>query len=306
MPKIQNINKYDRNIKEIFKNKSLLSFFMKELIPDYRNIDKKIIEELIEFGDESMIYGSNTESFINNSNKIIYDLLITPRLPNSDEKIGMFINFEFQNTINYQVLENRSIRYAANLICQQVTNGKENKYLKDVYSIWICTSPKLKDRDTIYKCSLFNRKIFGNDNCDYQRELRKLNIFYLNVGGEYDIDEIKNSVLNVCDLLFERIPTVNANDIVSILNRKYDILINEEEVNKVASFEQAMRDLGYEEGMERGLKDGLKEGLKEGTEQATVSLIVSMIKSGIPKDKAFTIAAANNNIKKLVQENLDK
>ena len=74
----------------------------------------------------------------------------------------------------------------------------------------------------------------------------------------------------------------------------------------MASFEQAMRDLGYEEGMERGLKDGLKEGLKEGTEQATVSLIVSMIKSGIPKDKAFTIAAANNNIKKLVQENLDK
>ena len=281
---MQNITKIDKNAKEILSNKSLLSFFMKELIPDYKDIDKHEIEKLIEFSDDKAIIGSNREMFTS-GNKIVFDLLVTPRLPNSEEKIGMFINIEFQNTSNMDELLDRSIRYASALISRQVGKKNNRHYLKDVYSIWICTLPRKQERDTIYKASLFLRNIAGKGSRS-SKELSKLNIIFINIGGKYPMNDINEKILNVCNLLFENKPTIKARDIITILDEKYDILIGEEEVNKVASFEQAMFDLGYE--------------------KATVDYIVKMVDSGIPKEKAFDILNVNDYLKDLVTIELKK
>ena len=120
---------------------------MSSCIPEYNGLDIKEVVKYIEDNDNTstIIKGLPTDDNKIEDSLIKYDILFTSRIPNSNDKIGMFINIEAQNDINpsYDLL-NRAIYYASRLISRQkgeeFFNSKYNE-LKKVYSIWICTTP---------------------------------------------------------------------------------------------------------------------------------------------------------------------
>lgn len=184
-------NSYDVNSKRLLTNKSLLSGIMEYCIPEYKNLSRQEIIDCIEDGNNSShIKGINVESFNDDNKEVKFDVLFTSRLPNSNEQIGMYIDVEPQNRISpgYNLI-NRALYYASRLIDQQkgrTFNFEDYDKLRKVYSIWICTNPRIEQRDSINYYSFNEDCIKGNykTNIDY----KKLNIIMLYIGDNYNYD----------------------------------------------------------------------------------------------------------------------
>ena len=279
---IENVNRLDSNAKKILSNKTLISYFLKELIPEYKNLERKEIEELIEFSDNEIINGTNNKYQINPNNKIIYDLLITPRLPNSNEKIGMYINFEMQNTKNNVALLDRALIYAANLLLIQDSDNYEN--LKKVYSIWICTNPNKKMAGQIQHFT-FNNLPESKDRAVYG----KIEAIFINVDNKL---EGKDDLLKVCNLLFNE-KALEVSYVLPTLKEKFNIILGEQEVTGMWNYGEFVYNNGVEKGIEQGIEQGIQQGIKQGVQQGSIQTLASninkLVKHGMSTKEAFDV-----------------
>ena len=281
-------NSYDVNSKRLLTNKSLLSGIMEYCIPEYKNLSRQEIIDCIEDGNNSShIKGINVESFNDDNKEVKFDVLFTSRLPNSNEQIGMYIDVEPQNRISpgYNLI-NRAIYYVSRIM----DNQKGKTFSKDdydkiqkVYSIWICTNPKVEQRDSINYYSFNEEQVKGSYSCDI--DYKKLNIIMLYLGQDYNFDT--TGILELLNLIFVNTSYDSATK-VKMLNDDYDILVSEKEVSDMSDY-----DLGL---IEQGLQQGLQEGV--------INTIINVIDSGIPQDEAFKITKADENIKQAVLEKL--
>ena len=70
--------------------------FNEYCVEEYKDLSKEEIIKLIEDGNVNnvRIKGINTEDLGLNDSKVVYDILYTSKLPNSNERIGLyFIEF---------------------------------------------------------------------------------------------------------------------------------------------------------------------------------------------------------------------
>ena len=279
-----NENAYDSASKRILSKKDILSNLMKECIPEYKNLSWQEIMKCIEDGsEEEYIKGLNCESINDEEETVRFDILFTSRLPNSNEQIGMYIDVEPQNRVNpgYNLL-NRALYYASRLIDQQkgrTFNFEDYDKLRKVYSIWICTNPRIEQRDSINYYS-FNEECIKGDyktNIDY----KKLNIIMLYIGDNYNYD--LTGPLEMLSLIFKN-TGLKPHDVTRKLNDGYGIMMKESEVSSMSDLSVGLIEQGMQEGM--------------------IQAIVNFIKSGIPQDEAFKITKADENIKQAVLEKL--
>lgn len=282
----KNLNAYDSQSKRILSDKDVLSFIMKECIPEYKESTIEEIKKCIEDGsDYKFLKGLRNEDSKIKGTTIAYDILFTSRIPNSNEEIGMHINIEAQNntSLKYPLIY-RAIYYASRIISGQkgeVFDHSHYEKIKKVYSIWICINPSKKESDTINYYTLSEQCIKG----DYhiKEDYKLINIIMLNVGNKYDYNDKKKDVLELLSLLFTN-TGLEAKVIFKILNNDYGIIKKEEEVSKMCSLSGSI--------------------LAQGIEQGIVKTIINMVDSGMSLDEAFSISKASEDVQEIVKKML--
>lgn len=284
---------YDTNSKKLLLNKEIAWYVMKELIPEYKNSTKEEILRCIEDGDikKKYIEGINTEDISDENTKIVYDVLFTAKLPNSTQKIGLYINFEAQNNLNtgYPILK-RAIYYASRLLTHQVAkNGHINRYnhLKKVYSIWICIDPPKYKGNSINVYSIRENNIIGNfkdDSSNYEL----LNVVILYLSKTNTISNI--NILNLFNLIFLN-TEISSYNLSKILRKDYNVNVNDKEVLH-------MWDMSS--GVERIFK---REGRLEGKIQMAKDIISNLISNNhMTFDEASNLVGLKKDIKNKISK----
>lgn len=245
-----NLNAYDSNAKRILSKKQVIANIMKALIPEYKELSINEIYYLIDNNDGDSVTGITEES-IENNQKIVNDLIVTPKLPNSNDTIGMYIGIEPQNyQTSFERIYKRAIYYCSRLISRQKDEVfKKSNYdkLKKVYSIWICTNPSSKLKDSILKFSLAPR--FNMEKYDLCHDFDYINIIFLNIGDNYDYDT--KDILKMLSLIFKK-TKYTSEEASDILEKGYNINIESKEVNNMLSFAEGILQEGIQKGIEQG------------------------------------------------------
>ena len=99
-------------------------------------------------------------------------------------------------------LTKRALYYCSRLISSQKgRNFKHDHYddIQKVYSIWICTNPKCKNRGTIQRYSIAKEDLFGNVDVP-KREYDLMVFMIVNVGNSKSPNY--NGLLKMLSLLF--------------------------------------------------------------------------------------------------------
>ncbi len=230
---------YDEYCKKILSNKQILARIMKECVAEYRDIPVEEIPSYIEhdpqldvsLDDESdKIQGRNVEDQSVHGAEIKYDILFDAKLPNSDEneRIGLFINIEAQNSNNtpYPILS-RAVYYCSRLLAKQknMQGGFQNsefQNLKKVYSIWIVMNSNnamegVLNKYTITEECLETKYQFPKEDYD------KLSVVMIYPKREYDIKDDKNGMMKMLNLLFKA--KMPAEDKKYQLSKNYGIMM---------------------------------------------------------------------------------
>lgn len=299
---MNNINKFNKNAydaasKAILTNKTILSNIMRECIEEYKGLSIEEIIKCIEDGsDSSHIVGMNTEDIGIKGEKIHFDILFSSKLPNSNERIGMYIDIEPQNDIYLEYsLVSRAIFYACRLIDRQKGEIFKNSNYNDirkVYSIWIVINPRPEQKDSINLYTIDETIIKGkyHEKNDY----KKLNVCMLYLGDKYD--SVSKGILEMLNTIFIDNETSNIEK-VQKLNDDYGIIISNKEVSDMSSLYNGVLQKGYLQGHEAGIKEGIQLG--------KVETILTLIKNGISLDNVFSICDLDDSIKQEVLKRLD-
>ena len=122
---------YDEYCKRILSNKQILARIIKECVSEFHDMPLAEIPDYIvsdpttSINDDKTIdkiYGMNPEDTSVFSAKIIFDIIVGIRLPDSHEKenIGLILNIEAQaNSNRHYPLLSRAIYYCSRLLARQ-------------------------------------------------------------------------------------------------------------------------------------------------------------------------------------------
>ena len=270
---------YDEYCKKILSNKQILARIMKECVSEYRDIPVEEIPSYIEHDpkldvavdDEAdKIQGRNVEDQSVHGAEIKYDILFDAKLPNSEEneKIGLFINIEAQNSSNtpYPILS-RAVYYCSRLLAKQKNmqggfHNSEFQNLKKVYSIWIVMNSNkamegVLNKYTITEECLETKYQFPKEDYD------KLCVVMIYPNSEYDIKDDKNSMMKMLNLLFKA--KMSAEDKKYQLGKNYGIMMTRaigKEVDGMCDLSKGVRAEGIAEGRIEGLAEAVTNIMK--------------------------------------------
>ena len=264
---------YDEYCKKILSNKQILARIMKECVAEYRDIPVEKIPSYIEndpqlnvsVEDETdKIQGRNIEDKSVHGAEIKYDILFDAKLPNSDEneRIGLFINIEAQNSNNNGYpLTSRAVYYCSRLLAKQknMQGGFQNsefQNLKKVYSIWIVMNSNkamegVLNKYTITEECLEAKYQFPKEDYD------KLSVVMIYPKREYDNKDDKNGMMKMLNLLFKA--KMSAEDKKYQLSKNYGIMMTraiDKEMDGMCDLSKGVREEGHAEGLKQGLEKG--------------------------------------------------
>ena len=292
--------------KALLSNKEILWYLMKHCVEEYKDLSKEEIIKLIEDGDvnNNRIKGINTEDLGLNDSKVVYDILYTSALPNSNERIGLYINIEVQSNYHpgYPIVK-RAMYYVSRLLANQSKLNDEFNYrnIKKVYSIWICTSPSVKRQNSINVYNIRESNICGafkEDKKNY--DLLNAVVIYLTNNNKEKI----NQIIDPLNLVFNAdIFDMKDDEVYEILEKKYKIKISKNEVKEMWDMHT-----GYiQRGKRIGKKEGKLEGLALGKLETTISYIDNlMLKKHVSFNDALSSAIDLLNVSDDIKEEVIK
>lgn len=113
-----------------------------------------------------VITGMDTSDKSVNEGEVTFDILYRALVPHTNERIGLIINIEAQKNYypGYPIVK-QGIYYGARLLsAQNERDFADSQYgkIKKVYSIWICTNPPVKKRNTVTAYEIHPRPIVGH------------------------------------------------------------------------------------------------------------------------------------------------
>ena len=135
---------YDKPFKKLFSNKVFLAPVLKNIVPEYKNLELEDIEKLITTNSavdvNPQVY--NSEDFGKGSETVThYDVLASCALPGGEViYAGFYFDLEMQRESEpeYPVVK-RGLYYCCRLVSRQIERlGKESyNQIKPVYSVWV-------------------------------------------------------------------------------------------------------------------------------------------------------------------------
>lgn len=168
---------YDKEVKQIFRNKTILAWILKYTTKEFQELPIEIIGECIEGEPEiakiqvypghipEAITGSETSDKVIGEGEITYDVRFYA-ITSDEKRIKLLINIEAQKDYHpgYDLVT-RGVFYTARMISAQLdTEFTADDYdgIKKVYSIWVCMDTPKYVQNTITEYSIKPTNIYGN------------------------------------------------------------------------------------------------------------------------------------------------
>ncbi len=188
---------YDRPFKKLFSDKVFLAPVLKNIVPEYKNLELEDIEKLITTDSavdvNPQVY--NSEDFGKGSEMVAhYDVLVSCALPGGKVVcVGFYFDLEMQRESEpeYPVVK-RGVYYCCRLVSRQIERlGKESyNQIKPVYSVWIM----LNNIPEGLENSIYTLELSGHSNketadiagLNKQADLIHLSLVYLSEDFRYE------------------------------------------------------------------------------------------------------------------------
>ena len=238
-------------------------------IPHYMESDPTMNVNMDKATDK--IFGMNPEDTSVFGAKIIFDIIVGIRLPDSHEKenIGIILNIEAQANSNRQYpLLSRAIYYCSRLLARQKNRPdgfqhSDFQNLKKVYSIWIVMNSNKATEGVMNQYSISETCL--KRACHFPKETYdKLAIIMIYPNSNYDMNDDKYDLMELLHILFKA--KMTAKEKKCQLEKNYGIMMTkktEREVEGMCNLSQIHVDAGRREGLAEGLVKGLKKGIKK-------------------------------------------
>lgn len=274
---IKNVD-YDALCKRVLCQKWVLARLLKTYLEEYEDCTLNEIIQLIQdpqldvCDDFDFIETRNTEDNTGGYGRIYFDVLLYARLPNSNQKIGMIINFEAQSyEPSYPILK-RGIYYLSRLIAAQKGKSpgfRKSEYgeLKKVVGIWIYNQGvKKQGMVNVYEITEeIKGKEIHLDKEDY--DLMKLVLL-----SPKERTDGKDEMMDIVSLLFGN-KGVLAKDTLFRLEKEYGIVMTREEsedIEKMCNRSVYKYQQGYEDAEKKA-------------ELRNNEIVINLLKESIPE-----------------------
>ena len=294
------IERFDTACCRLLANKPILAWLLRDTVKDYQDCSIEEIMDCLENSPQvravavdqdvknqetGKIVGDNAADKSVTEGVVLYDILFTSRLPNTNETCQIIVNVENQNRWKpgYPLLK-RAVYYSSRLISRQkgtVFFGDDYGKLEKVYSIWVCIKVPKAWQNTMTVFSLEPKSLVGAgkyDKMDYDMET----VAVLGLG---DQEYSRKGILELLSVLLT--PDMNPEDKREILEKEYHIPMTVEmkkEADTMCTYGQSILEEGIEKGIQKGLHQGRLEGKQEGRQEEKESNILAMLKEKIPME----------------------
>lgn len=310
---------FDAQSKIILSFKSVQAALLQQCLDECRHLSLQEIISLIQPDSSySKIVTLNPEDLRMPGARIIYDLLYVLRHPLHPKRF-ILIHIEAQGEESYKYrLPRRSLYYAYRLIAGQLNHSlgfQDESYddILDVRSVWICLRHAKKKDNCWLEYTTEEKVKSGNFRFDPEiYGISKVQLLYPSIQSkeEKSTEEILKEPKNIMELLsLLFLSDREFEQILLILEKKYDILLKKEEkkeVEKMCTFAQgaflAWKDYGIEEGM----KQGIEQGIEKGKLNTLIDNISALLESGTISDiqQAFSILHVQKELQPKILKSL--
>ena len=298
--KVKNKNSYDYDSKRLLSRKDMMSYILKYLVPEYKDIDIVDIKNSLETLEDNMhIKTLNSEDDYIHKQAIYFDILFIAKVPYTNEEIALYIDLEPQGTINnkYELIK-RAIYYASRLVSRQKGDefiGQDYNNIKKVYSIWLDTNGSKDRLGSINSYTLNEKQLCGN----YIEP--KQNYDLINIIIAYISDKDYGEYQYIMKLLYMMFidNQIEGDDKVSIIKHEYDNIELDKEFQNMCNYGE-VRELKAKEA-------GLNEGIELGALNMAVDIISNYMNSfNVSLNQAITSLKIKDDIKDKVIEEVKK
>ena len=266
--------RYDRQVKKLLSNEAILAWVLKTCTEEFSALEPGQIISCIEgepevslkalhpidrdedraeemLKSDRSITGSNTEDASLKEQTVYYDIRLNAKAPGSGRPIELIINIEAQHDSSpgYPV-EKRAIYYCCRLVSSQygtVFSHSEYKKIRKVYSIWFCTNPAEKRRNTIKRISLKEEPVYGTSDTRRQ-DVDLMQAVIVNLGDpESGMD---NKILRLMDVLLS--PELDTREKKRVMQDEFHIAMTvdlESEVSEMCNLSLGVLEKGLEKGI---------------------------------------------------------
>ena len=274
--------RYDSAAKRLLSYKAVIAWVLKYAAREFRDLDVAFIakncisgvsvsekavhmdhpDRLPEDAAEMM----NSESSSITEGKILYDLRLMARVPETSKDVFLMVNMEMQNNGTLYALVTRGIYYCARMISEQygtVFTDMDYQKIQKVYSIWICPNPAEKRENSIVRYTLREEEVLGKGFMD-RKDYDKLEVVVINLGK--DAGDSENPAVGLLSTLFSS--DMSLEERKEILERRYGIPMTKEfesEVTQMCNLSEGIEERGRRKGIAEGsimtLFDLVNDGL---------------------------------------------
>ena len=311
---------FDAQSKIILSFKSVQAALLQQCLDECKHLSLHEIASLIQPStSHSKIITLNTEDIRMPGARIIYDLLYVLQHPLHPDR-SILIHIEAQGEESYKYhLPRRGLYYGSRLIAGQQNHSlgfQDDSYddILDLRSFWICLHhAKKKDncwleyetKETLKRGHFrFDPEVYG---------ISKIHLLYPGIQSkeEKNVDEIlkePKDVMELLSLLF--LSDREFEQILLILENKYDILLTKEEkkeVEEMCTFGQGAFLAWKDYGLKKGREEGIEEGIEKGKLDNLIENISALLESGTISDiqQAFSILHVKKELQPKVLEQLN-
>ena len=307
--KKKNNNIIDSNSKQALSRKDIVSYILKYLVSEYKDIDVKDIKNSLESGEDDKhikILKVKDESI--KGSQIVYDVLFTVKPPNSKDNILLYIDLEPQGSYptSYDIVS-RGLSYAFRLLDRQLnSNSIKQNYnsINKVYSIWLDTYSTKEKKGSVNSYTICENIHSGN----YRNEVTnydKLNVTVAYISN-LNVKEQYKEIMELLYLIFVDVNT-SAKEKLNIIKTEYDNIDIDKELEQMCSFEEGARQTIKEKAYEEGLNQGLSQGINQGFIDATANNVFNCMNSlNMPLDKVIEILKIREDIKEAVIKKIEE
>lgn len=266
--------KYDRSVKALLSNKSILAWILKCCVKEFFDCDLAKITECIEgtpdvatkavhrneadvpLDGNIEIQGDNTEDSSITEQTITYDIRFTAIVPDTKEIVELLINVEAQKQDEGYPLEKRVIYYLSRLISGQygtVFTHSHYEKIQKVYSIWICSGAPNYKKNTISGISMRNDAIFGNASLNH-KDVDLMQDVIINLGEAEE--KVDSDILNLMNTLLSS--KVSENEKKRVMKEDFRIAMTEKLESEVSEMCNLSKEIWDNAKLEQAIEMAIK------------------------------------------------
>ena len=284
---------YDESVKRVLSARYLLAWIMKGCVSEYRNCSVRDIAELYIEGKpqisgtpvhaedaDSRIHGLDTTDKSRREHTTLYDILFYAVLPDSTEKIGLFINVEAQNRYHpgYPLIK-RGIYYCSRMLSAQFgrdfADGQYDK-LKKVYSIWICANAPDSRDNTITRYSLAEEMLLGTV-AEEQKNYDLLSVVMVCFNDRQIEKKLRHGLEGQDGADLVRLLSVLLSSTVEIEEKKQIL----EEEYSIPMTKEIESEVSYMCNLSQGL---IEKGAAQGADKRSLEIAEELLKMAMPAE----------------------